>query len=479
MRVHCRFVLWQTCLLTVVWLGLAAPVRGQRTLGPQVQAFVRTSAPTIALTNVRVIDGTGSPAKANQTIVIRDGVIVYAGDAAGASLAGAEVIDLAGRTVLPGFVMLHEHMFYPAGNAMYNELGYSFPRLYLAGGATTIRTGGSMVPYADVNIKKSIDEGATPGPKMFLTLPYLNGPGLPIPAVKALRDVADAQRMTAYWADEGFTSFKAYMHITRDELRAVVAEAHRRGLKVTGHLCSVTYREAAAIGIDNLEHGFFASTDFVTDKQPDRCPGGASASLTQLDPQGDAARSLIQDLVRAHVAITSTLTIFETTVPGRPRAPDRALDAMLPDVRDQYLRQFSRIAPDTLSEARRRFRNMMDMEVAYVRAGGLLVSGTDPTGYGGVVAGFSNQREVELLVEAGLSPVEAVRVATLNGATFLGVQDHTGSIAVGKAADLIVVRGDPATRIADVENVEIVFKDGTGYDPARLIASVRGTVGLR
>jgi imidazolonepropionase-like amidohydrolase len=285
--------------------------------------------------------------------------------------------------------------------------------------------------------------------------------------------------MVAYWADEGFTSFKTYMHISRDELRAVVEEAHARGLKVTGHLCSVTYAEAAAVGIDNLEHGFFASTDFVTGKEPDRCPQGANASLTDLDPRSEAAQRLIRTLVAANVAITSTLTVFETSVPGRPRAPDGALDAMVPEVRDAYLRQFSRISTDTATSAQRRFRRMMDMEVAFVRAGGLLVAGTDPTGYGGVVAGFANQREVELLIEAGFSAVEAIRIGTLNGAVHLGVDDRVGSIAAGKAADLVVVRGNPVARAADVRNVTLVFKDGVGYDPERLIAAAKGLVGLR
>jgi enamidase len=474
-RVRLRWLLPVLSLLLVPRGAL-----GQRSLSPQVKQFVRTDAAVIALMHVRVIDGTGAPARDDQTVVLRDGRIESVGDAASARVpAGAEVMDLAGSTVLPGFVMVHEHLFYPAGNAMYNELGFSFPRLYLAGGATTIRTGGSMMPYADLNIKRAIDAGTLPGPKMDITAPYLNGPGLNIPAVKALRDADDARRMTAYWADEGFTSFKAYMHITRDELRAVIEEAHRRGLKVTGHLCSVTYREAAALGIDNLEHGFFASTDFVSDKQPDRCPGGANNSLTNLDPKGQAATALIRDLVQAKVAITSTLTVFETSVPGRPRAPDAALDAMVPEVRDQYLRRFGSIAGDTASGAQRRFRALMEMEAAFLRAGGLLVAGTDPTGYGGVVAGFSNQREIELLVEAGLTPLEAIRVGTLNGATYLGLADRTGSISAGKAADLLVVRGNPAARIADIENVQWVFKDGVVYDPGRLIAAARGTVGLR
>jgi imidazolonepropionase-like amidohydrolase len=171
--------------------------------------------------------------------------------------------------------------------------------------------------------------------------------------------------------------------------------------------------------------------------------------------------------------------VFETSVPGRPRAPDAALDAMVPDVRDLYLRTFSQIAGNEPGAAARRFRTMMEMEVEFFRAGGLLVAGTDPTGYGGVVAGWSNQRMIELLVEAGLSPVEAIQVSTLNGAVHLGIEDRLGTIAPGMSADLVVVRGDPAARIQDIRNVEIVFKDGIGYDPARLIAAARGSVGIR
>jgi enamidase len=328
-----RFIGRSATLLPCLLVLFASVVHAQRDLSPPVRAFVRTDAPALALVNVRVIDGTGAPAREGQTIVIREGDIAYAGPAAGAPTDGAEILDLAEHTVMPGFVMLHEHMFYPAGNAMYNELGYSFPRLYLAGGATTIRTGGSMMPYADLNLKQWIDSGRIPGPRMHVTGPYLNGPGLGIPGVHALSGPDEARRMVAYWADAGATSFKAYMHISRDELRAAVEEAHARGLKVTGHLCSVTYREAADIGIDNLEHGFFASTDFVSGKQPDECPGSASASLTELDTSSEAAQSLIRHLVDAGVAITSTLTVFETSVPGRPSAPHAALDAMVPEVR--------------------------------------------------------------------------------------------------------------------------------------------------
>ncbi len=286
----------------------------------EVRQFVSVDAPVVALTHVRVIDGTGAPARANQTVVIERGVIRAVGDAARVAVpADARVLDLAGRSVLPGLVMLHEHMFYPSGGGtVYNEQAFSFPRLYLAGGVTTARTAGNMAGYADLELKKAIDAGRAVGPSLDVTAPYLNGPGLPIYQVHALTGPDDAREMVAHWADRGATSFKAYMQITRDELRAVIEEAHRRGLKVTGHLCSVSFREAAALGIDDLEHGLVVASDFVQGKQPDTCPaGGVLPSIAALDPASAPVQGLIRELVTRRVALTSTLTVFETFTPGR------------------------------------------------------------------------------------------------------------------------------------------------------------------
>jgi imidazolonepropionase-like amidohydrolase len=407
--------------------------------------------------------------------VIRD-----VGDAARVAVPpGARVLDLAGRSVLPGLVMVHEHMFYPSGGGtVYNEQAYSFPRLYLAGGVTTARTAGNMAGYADLELKKAIDAGRAVGPSLDVTAPYLNGPGLPIYQVHALSGPDDAREMVAHWADRGATSFKAYMQISRAELKAAVDEAHRRGLKVTGHLCSVTFREAAALGIDNLEHGLLVASDFVAGKEADRCPSGVLGTIAALDVSAEPAQALIRELVARRVAVTSTLTVFETFTPGRPRAPQGALDAMLPEAREQYTRRHAQVAAQAGSPYAAAFANEMRFERDFHRAGGRLLVGTDPTGYGGVVAGFSNWRALELLVEAGLTPLEAIKAATLDGAAYLGRAERVGTIAAGKRADLVVVRGDPSARIADVANVETVFKDGVGYDSARLFASVKGRVGL-
>jgi imidazolonepropionase-like amidohydrolase len=454
----------------------------QPRFGPAVRPFISVDAPVIALTHVRVIDGTGAPARPDQTVVVRDGSIAAVGDAASTQPpADARIIDATGRSLLPGLVMLHEHLFYPAGAGSYNDLPFSFPRLYLAGGVTTMRTGGNMAGYTDFNIRRAIDAGEMPGPAMDTTGPYLEGPGLPIPYVKALKDAEDARKMVAQWTDEGATSFKAYMHISRAELGAAVQEAHRRNLKVTGHLCSVTFGEAADLGIDDLEHGLVVATDFVKTKKADECPSqdAVQQSIASLDVAGAESQALIRRLVDKHVALTSTLTVFETFVPGRAPAPDAALDAMLPEARDSYLRRRAAIAVDTKSIWTTLWKKELEFERAFARAGGLLVAGTDPTGYGGVVAGFSNHRELELLVEAGFTPVEAIAIGTMNGARYLGREAKIGSIAAGKQADLILVDGDPSANIADVERVQTVFKAGVGYDSAKLVASARGLVGLR
>jgi imidazolonepropionase-like amidohydrolase len=460
---------------------LASPqLNAQRpTLSAAVRSYVAVDSPVVALTHVRVIDGTGAPARDDQTIVIRDGRIAALGNSRSVAVpGGAQVIDLTGKSVIPGLVMVHEHLYYPTAPGIYANLAESFTRLYLAGGVTSMRTGGNLNGFGDFGIKKDIDTGKKPGPWIDATAPYLEGPGLGLDQVHELTGPDDARRMVNFWADAGATSFKAYMHITRAELRAAIEEAHKRGMKVTGHLCSVTYREAAGLGIDDLEHGFFVSTDFITDKKPDECPGQGAGqrAFAAVDPNGDAVRSLIADLVNHHVALTSTLTVFETFVPGRPLPP--GLDVLDPQLRTQFEQRHAATAANMTSTMGPLFAKARAMELAFARAGGLLLAGTDPTGGGGVVPGYSNQRELELLVESGFTPLEAIRIGTLNGATFLGRADRAGSIAVGKDADLVVIAGNPATRISDVRNVQIVFKQGIGYDPAKLVESVKGKVGL-
>ena len=366
----------------------------------------------MALTNVRVIDGTGAPASEKQTIVIRDDRIAELGDAARITVpAGATVVDLAGRSVIPGLVMVHEHLYYPTGPGVYGQLGESFSRLYLAGGVTTMRTGGNMNGYMDLSLMRAIAAGQKAGPAIDATAPYMNGPNT-FQQMRAVKTADEARRHVAYWAEQGATSVKAYMQISRARARrGAIEEAHKRGMKVTGHLCSVTYSEAADLGIDNLEHGFLAATDFVADKQADVCPGQGARTT---DDRGarrerravygareEADRQAGRVDVNAH-----RLRNLHAGPPdaARARGAHAAAEAAVrADAR-------ARRAEQGL-DLHQLFPKAMALERAFARAGGVLIAGTDPTGSGGVIPGFSNQRQIELLVDAGFTPLEAITIA--------------------------------------------------------------------
>jgi imidazolonepropionase-like amidohydrolase len=481
-------------LLWIVLSLVAATAAAQTPeLSKTVQPFVRVQAAKIVLTHVRVIDGTGAAAVEDRNIVIEGGKITAIEK--GADVAKADnttVLDLRGYSVMPGIVGMHNHLFYIARPnleanwgydqpVMVPEMAFSAPRLYLAGGVTTMRTTGSVETYTDLNLKRDIDAGKLPGPHMDVTGPYLEGSSSFFIQMPHLTSPEQARATVDYWADMGVTSFKAYMNITRAELKAAIDEAHKRGLKITGHLCAVTYKEAVELGIDDLEHGFSVNTEFDSDKKPDECSASdGEETIAGMDPNGAQAKDLIQTLVSHHVAVTSTLPVFESEAgPGRPPVRQQVLDAMSPQAREDFflLRQRPVSRPAPKLDTAVAWKHELAMERAFVTAGGLLLSGPDPTGKGDVVPGFGDQRGIELLVEAGFTPVEAIKIATLNGAVYLGRDKEIGSVATGKNADLVVMKGDPSKRISDVENVEIVFKDGIGYDTQKLLDSVKGRYG--
>ncbi len=479
-------------------LFLASPLSAQ-TLAQLdsnlVRNYVSVRAPLVALTHVRVIDGTGAAARDDQTVIIDNGKIRALGPAASTQVpAGAQVMDLTGKSVMPGIFGMHDHTFYPAGGrgGQRNHHLYSAPRMYLAAGVTSIRTAGTYEPYNDLNLMEDVRNGRTPGPR-------INALGAYVDENRGrVNSVDDARRLVNYWVDEGAVGFKAYTNVRRDELKAAIDEAHKRGVKLTGHICSVTFREAAAMGIDNIEHGYQVATDWDTGKQPDECrsPGQQGADYSSLDISSEPVQAVIRDMVAHNVALTSTLAVFECSVPGRPPLRPAFVESLSPITRETRVTAWERnkaVADSAekglssgrgptpaarVERAKKAFQKSMEFERAFVKAGGHLMAGLDPTGSGCSLFGFGDQRNVQLLVEAGFTPVEAIKVVTYNGAKFMGQQDSLGTIAAGKVADIVVIDGNPAQTIGDVEKVSVVFKNGVGYDPARLLADVKGQVGV-
>jgi imidazolonepropionase-like amidohydrolase len=411
-------------------------------------------------------------------VVIEGGRIAALGDAAAVRVpSGASTLDLQGRTVIPGLVGMHDHLFYqlePAGSTSAVLAQRTFAKLYLASGVTTIRTAGTLDLAADAQMKGAIDADEEPGPKIHLTGAYL-GARTPSP------DPDGIAKQVAQDADRGATSFKAYTTLRASELKAAIAAAHARGLTITGHLCAVGFREAAALGIDNLEHGIAFDSELYSEKLPDACPDqwAVFRALLRMQPGDAYIRKTIDVLVRHGVAVTSTLAVLESYA-----IDESDIDPRVPVLLSSRLRDAFQEARDRRKDHEKAgqtwwaavLRQEMAFERAFVAAGGKLLAGADPTGWGGIVAGYADQRGLELLVSAGFSAEQTIAIATSNGARFL--KDRTiGEIADGRQADLVVVRGNPSRRISDVRNVELVFKDGIAYDPEKLTAAAAGTLG--
>lgn len=449
---------------------------------PEVQRFVVVDVPTVAITGVLLLDGTGAQGREGMTVLVEgDRIAAVGSDGEVRIPQGAQIIEGSGRTLTPGWVMLHEHMFYPSGSLRYNTHEVSFPPLYLGGGATTIRTGGSMDPYTDLRLRDQVNEGRIAGPRMEVTGPYLEGPGGFVRALPELRTPDEARDHVRFWADRGFTSFKAYNLLDRATLAAAVEEAHARGIKLTAHLCSITHREAADLGIDNLEHDFRVASDWVEGKQPDRCPPGQARgrSYTELELDSPAFLDLVDHLVARGVALTTTPPVMERSATGRPLPPAEALAAIEPSLRAGIERRYTALRDNPSPAAQEQYAKMMEAVRIFFLRGGELVVGIDPTGGGDVVPGFGNQRAVQLLLEAGFTAEEAVMVSTLNGARYLEAADVIGSVEVGKRADLLLMEGDLRSDVDTVTRPVLVFKDGVGFDAPALLGSVRGAVGIR
>jgi imidazolonepropionase-like amidohydrolase len=465
-------------------LGLTAVLQAQeRTISDAVRPFVSVDAAVVALTHIQLVDGTGAPAKADQTVILRNGTI----DAVGASATtpvppGAQELELPGHTVLPGQVALHEHTYFATidagsgGVERLTPMNRSGPLLYLAYGVTTAMTAGTPYPYQELNLKRAVDAGDIPGPRFLTTGIYLTGRSRN-PMFRSTTTPEEVRRVIAYWASEGATWIKFHTATTRELLKAGIEEAHARGLRVTGHLCAVTFTEASALGIDLLQHGLITNTEYVPNKEPDRCPPENQRAQADVDVSSPAVLQSIRTLVAARTPVASTLGAYETFIPGRLTLDARVLEPLEPEERKNVETVQKGLGGRDWALPPRMLTKMMEWERAFVAAGGLLGSGSDPWGTGNM-PGVGNLRNYELLVEAGFTPEQATQIMTLNGARIIGEEQQLGSVTPGKTADLFVVEGDPVRTPADIYKVETVFRGGIGYDAARLRRAAAGLVGL-
>lgn len=421
--------------LALAGIGLShACARAHEGAIPDVPMDVRP-ARVLALAHVRLIDGTGAPARDDQTIVIAEDRIYAVGPSSQIEIPpGAEIRDLRGHTVMPGFVQLHEHTWF-GGIEQPVHADWS-AELYLRNGVTTAMTAGTRFPEQELELKRRIDAGEIPGPNFISAGHYISGFGNPATSAnRVVRSEAEARAVVNEWADKGVTWFKI-LNGPLDVVRWVVDAAHARGARVTIHPCSVSLEEAANAGVDLIQHGFITGSEYVPGRRAGECPPGNQVAQADVDVSSPEVQSSIRRLAETGVAVVSTLAVYETFMPSY-QLDSVAVAALPASVRASVFKAYEARGASGYSVPPRLLRKMQEWERAFVAAGGLLAAGSDPWGTG-MVPGLGNLRQLELLIEAGFSEEEAVKIMTVNGAAVLAMEDQIGSVEVGKTADLLV-----------------------------------------
>jgi len=449
--------------------------------GPPIAAQepLQLRAGDLVLLGGRLFDGTGEESRANPGIAVRNGVFLSVGLDPATDLAPATVIRLEDdRTILPGLFDLHAHYAVDLfGEGRVDEYLVN-PVVFLANGVTSTFPAGEVDPEGMAGARREIDAGRRPGPRIYSSGPYY---GTARPGWSHERVTLDSLRVEVdHWAARGARGFKA-KGIRPEHLEALIDQAHRHGLPVTAHLDSgfresVNPADAILMGIDRIEH--FLGGEAISRDAP------AYTSLEALDLSDPWTLGAVKDVValylRHRVYFDATLTAYGYFAPAvDPGVYGKWTEEM--DLLTPYARGVveARLPREPSEQFAKIYRVKGTTLKAFVDAGAgdLLTLGTDHPSWGEFFSGFGVHRELQAWVDAGVPAALALRAATVNGATALGVVDRLGTIEAGKYADLVVVEGDPLIDIRVTRRVRMVLKAGRSYDPAELLASVRGKFG--
>ncbi|WP_203293523.1 amidohydrolase family protein [Luteirhabdus pelagi] len=464
------FLCFSSCIHTLENSDLIKEGSPNYGLSESLRLYEESHENLLVFTHATMVDGTGNPIKQNQTIIIENGIFKEVGKYTDVRIPqNAKTINLKGKTIIPGIVGMHNHLHIPR----FPDVGDVAAKLYLAAGVTTIQTCGAAAPYKELKLSKRIEEGEFIGPEIISSAPFITGKG-GNPNMIIPRNTEHLRDTMQHWLDLGVKWFKVYRNTNPDDLKTIIEVAHKNKAKVRGHLCSVTFEEATRLGIDGIEHGLNSTSDFRTHKAYGQCNGGREY-IDELIINHPNVKRLQQIMIDNKVFLTSTLSIYEASIPNRAYADDRSLDVMSPFLRKQYKdRRASNDKQIDDVTREKRLKRIMQFEYQYYKMGGLLCAGVDAGRH--VLPGFGDQRNYELLIEAGFTTEEAVKIMTGNGAKALERTD-IGTIQVGKRADFVILNGDLRTDATTIEKVETVFKDGKSYNPDLILKTVQGQFG--
>ncbi len=439
-------------------------------LSDSLKPYIKYNKDLLAFTNATIVDGTGKALKQNQTLIIKNGIFKEMGNDADIKIPhNATTINLKGKTIIPGIVGMHNHLHIPR----FPDVGDVAAKLYLASGVTTIQTCGAASPYNELELSKRIKDAKQVGPEIIPSAPFITGQG-GNPNMIIPRDTEHLKDTMKHWLDQGVKWFKVYRNTNPDDLKTIIEVAHNNQAKVRGHLCSITFEEATKLGIDAIEHGLNSTSDFRTNKDYGQCNGGRDY-MDDLIIDSPEVKRLQQLMIDNKVFLTSTVSIYEASIPNRAFADKRTIKAMSPFLQDQYKERrasFDKQMNDSIRN--NRLKRIMQFEYQYYKMGGLLCAGVDAGRH--VLPGFGDQRNYELLIEAGFKTEEAIQIMTGNGAKALERQD-VGTIQVGKRADFVILNGNLEKDATVIKNVETVFKKGIGYNPESILETIEEQFG--
>lgn len=450
-------------IMSLLFISPTMPSTFANTIQPPLismsnQMLTKNNAGVIILEGATVIDGTGDLPKPNTTIVIGGSRIVYLSRSAANNYdlnfsAASNVINLTGRYIIPGLFDMHAHVTNVLKDSYNQSESEYMLSMLLAYGVTTIRNPGGPTEES-VALKENVSEGKNVGPQIFTAGQLLNTPQIPVPFVeKQVITEQDIRQEVRNQVATGVNYVKLYVGLTPELVQAAINEAHSNGIKVIGHLYLTSWTDAANLGvgdyktavngIDALTHGVPVSPFLLSKENQQKFleAGGGPFNhflwLDLVDLNGPEIKEMISALVNNNVSVDPTLDIYEAMVKEEPQ--------------NQYL------WPKVLQLTRMLYEN-----------GVTILSGTDIPNFD-LVPGASLHHELELLVEAGITPLEVIKIATRNGAQALGIEDDVGTIEPGKQADMIVLSENPLEDISNTKKIEAVISDGRFVDRELII----------
>ncbi len=446
---------WEAASDTLLKLQVDADSKTLRTLADKLSHRADTD---IVIRDVRWFDSENARVNGPADIHVFRGKIAAIVPANSSISDAATIVDGSGKTLLPGLFDMHGHT--NAWDAV----------LQIAGGVTTLRDMGNDNSYLQ-GVISTVDAGESVGPHI-VPAGYIEGES-PFSSNGGfvIKDVEGGKKAIDWYAQHGYRQIKLYNSIKPEWVEPVAAYAHRRGLRVSGHIPAfMRAEEAVRAGFDEIQHINQVMLNFLVKKDDDTRTllrfylVGDNTHLLDLD--SPAIKDFIKLLVDRKTAIDPTLTAFEAMYKQRQGAPNPSYKMvaanMPPSISRNWLTNSMDVTDKNAEPFRKSYEKLLGMVKRMYDAGVPILAGSDD------IAGFTLHRELELYVMTGMTPLQALQIATWNGAKYSQVLARTGSITVGKDADLILVDGDPAANISDVRKVGMTMKSGVMFYPAEV-----------